>query len=64
VHAALYDPEVQRSYREFAEHYGFLIAPCRPRTPEHKDYVAYCTSLVDCGADLLVRAHADSPFHL
>jgi hypothetical protein len=30
VHAALYDPEVQRSYRDCAEHYGFLIAPCRP----------------------------------
>ena len=30
------DPEVQQSYRECAEHYGFLIAPCRPRTPEHK----------------------------
>ncbi|MGH2798498.1 MAG: IS21 family transposase [Thermoleophilaceae bacterium] len=39
VHAALYDPEVQRSYREFAEYYGFLIAPCRPRTPEHKGKV-------------------------
>ena len=39
VHAALYDPEVQRSDREFAEHYGFLIAPCRPRTPEHKGKV-------------------------
>ena len=39
VHAALHDPEVQRSYREFAEHYGFLIAPCRPRTPQHKGKV-------------------------
>jgi transposase len=39
VRAALYDPEVQRSYRECAEHYGFLIAPCRPRTPEHKGKV-------------------------
>src|SRR6266542_294999 len=39
VHAALYDPEVQRSDRELAEHYGFLIAPCRPRTPEHKGKV-------------------------
>jgi Integrase core domain len=36
VHASLHDPEVQRSYRECAEHYGFLIAPYRPRTPEHK----------------------------
>jgi len=39
VHAALYDPEVQRSYREFAEYYEFLIAPCRPRTAEHKGKV-------------------------
>jgi len=39
VQAVLYDPEVQRTYRELAEHYGFLIAPCRPRTPEHKGKV-------------------------
>ena len=37
--AALHDPVVQRNYREFAEHYGFLIAPCRPRTPQHKGKV-------------------------
>ncbi|MFH1845087.1 MAG: IS21 family transposase [bacterium] len=39
VKAALYDPVVQRSYRQFAEHYGFLISPCRIRTPEHKGKV-------------------------
>ena len=39
VRAVLYDPEIQRTYRELAEHYGFLIAPCRPRTPEHKGKV-------------------------
>jgi transposase len=33
------DPQVQYSYRECAEHYGFLIAPCRVRTPEHKGKV-------------------------
>jgi len=33
------DALVQASYRECAEHYGFLIAPCRPRTPEHKGKV-------------------------
>lgn len=33
------DPQVQASYRECAEHYGFLIAPCAPRTPEHKGKV-------------------------
>lgn len=39
VKASLHDPVVQRSYRALAEHYGFLIAPCRPRTPWHKGKV-------------------------
>jgi transposase len=33
------EPEVQVTYRECAEHYGFLIAPCRPYTPQHKGKV-------------------------
>ncbi len=33
------DPEVQQSYRECAEHYGFLIDPCLPRKPQHKGKV-------------------------
>lgn len=33
------DPQAQYSYRECAQHYGFRIAPCRPRTPEHKGKV-------------------------
>jgi transposase len=39
IKASVEDPAVQRSYRDLAEHYGFLIAPCRPRTPEHKGKV-------------------------
>lgn len=39
VRAVWDDPQVQQSYRECAEHYGFLIAPCRPRTPRHKGKV-------------------------
>jgi transposase len=39
VRAALYDPVVQRAYRECAEHYNFLISPCRPGTPQHKGKV-------------------------
>lgn len=27
---------ISRSYQELAEHYGFVISPCLPRTPEHK----------------------------
>jgi transposase len=37
--AVVDDPLVQQGYRECAEHYGFLIAPCRPGTPEHKGKV-------------------------
>jgi len=33
------DALVQATYRECAEHDGFLVAPCRPRTPEHKGKV-------------------------
>jgi transposase len=33
------DPQVQYAYRECAEHYGFLIAPCRAAVPEHKGKV-------------------------
>lgn len=29
------DPQIQPTSRECAEHYGFLVAPCAPRTPEH-----------------------------
>jgi transposase len=39
THACFDDPQIQYAYRECAEHYGFLIAPCRPRTPEHKGKV-------------------------
>jgi transposase len=39
VRALRDDPLVQQSYRECAEHYGFLIAPCRVRTPQHKGKV-------------------------
>jgi transposase len=33
------DPQVQYAYRECAEHYGFLIAPCKIATPQHKGKV-------------------------
>lgn len=31
--------QVQQAYRELAEHYGFVLSPCRPRTPRHKGKV-------------------------
>jgi len=36
---SVHEPVVQRSYGGLAEHYGFLLAPCRPRTPQHKGKV-------------------------
>jgi transposase len=37
--ACWHEPEAQSAYRECAEHYGFLIRPCRIRTPRHKGKV-------------------------
>lgn len=37
--ACYHDPEVQRSYGEFAEGYGFIISPCPPRDPQKKGRV-------------------------
>jgi hypothetical protein len=39
IHICWHEPLAQQSYRECAEHYGFLISPCRPRTPRHKGKV-------------------------
>ena len=39
IRATQDNPLVQQSYRECAMHYGFLIAPCRVRTPQHKGKV-------------------------
>ena len=37
--ACFHDPEVQRSYGELAEGYGFLISPCPPADPQKKGRV-------------------------
>ncbi len=39
VRACFDDPAVQQAYGECAEHYGFLIAPCKPGMPRHKGKV-------------------------
>ncbi len=39
VHASFTEPLAQRAYRECALHYGFLIDPHAPRTPQHKGKV-------------------------
>lgn len=39
VKASFHEPQVQRSYAEFAEGYQFLISPCPPREPQKKGRV-------------------------
>jgi len=39
VRICWHEPQAQQAYRECAEHYDFLITPCRPRKPEHKGKV-------------------------
>jgi transposase len=39
IKACRYDPEVQRSYADYAQGYGFMIAPCPPREPQMKGRV-------------------------
>jgi transposase len=39
VRACWEEPQAQQAYRECAEHYDFLITPCRPRKPGHKGKV-------------------------
>lgn len=36
VKASFQEPIINRAYRALAEHYGFLIDPCAPYSPEHK----------------------------
>jgi len=46
THPCWYDPDINLTYQEMAEHYGFAVLPARPRKPKDKGYVAYCTSCV------------------
>ncbi len=39
----LHDPVLGEAYRRMAQHYGVVVSPTRPRTPEHKDDASYCT---------------------
>ena len=59
------EPEAQRAYRECAEHYDFLISPCRPRTPEHKGKVEqggvhYVKRNFCGGRDITTRTQANA----
>ena len=37
--ACFYDPDINKQYQAFAEHYGFVPLPIRPYTPRHNGKV-------------------------
>ncbi len=39
LQASLHDPVLGEPYRRLAQHYGFMVSPTRPGTPEHKGKV-------------------------
>jgi len=39
-----YEPELNPTYREFADHYSVSVIPARVRKPKDKGYASYCTS--------------------
>lgn len=39
LRASLHDPVLGEAYRRFAQHYGLVVSPTRPATPEHKGKV-------------------------
>ena len=41
-----YEPTVQRTYADWARHYGTAIVPARPTKPRDKGEDSYCTSYV------------------
>lgn len=44
-------PELNRSYRELARHYGFCVDPTPPYSPHLNGYASYCTSSARFGVN-------------
>jgi transposase len=42
-HPCRYEPDLNPTYREMAEHYGLAVLPARPYKPRDKAYASYCT---------------------
>jgi transposase len=64
LRVALENPILCAPYAKMAQHYGFLIHPCRPRTPEHKGKVEsgvhYVQRNLLAGADFHDEIHANA----
>src|SRR5208282_2969126 len=44
-HPCRYEPDLNPTYREMAEHYGLAVLPARPYKPRDKDQASHCTPL-------------------
>ena len=42
-----YEPEIQRTFHEFAEHYGAVVIPARPRSPRDKAKVEVAVQIAE-----------------
>lgn len=47
IKACFYDPQVQRTYAAFAEHYDTGVLPARPRKPRDKAKVESCVLIIE-----------------
>jgi transposase len=59
-HPCRYEPELNPTYRELAEHYGFAVVPARPYKPRDKACVSYCTLCGACNVESWLRSTAAS----
>ena len=39
-----YEPGINRTYQDLADHYGCVVLPTRIRRPRDKAFASYCTS--------------------
>ena len=46
THASRYEPEINKMYQEFANHYGMYVYPARSRAPQDKSLVEKAVSIV------------------
>ena len=61
--ACRYEPDLNRTYHELAQHYGVAIIPARPYKPRDKVHVSYCTLFrLGNGEHWLSRATTAMPF--
>jgi transposase len=47
THPSFYEPELNRAYTEFAEHYGLAVIPARVRKPKDKAKVEVAVQIVE-----------------